>query len=280
MSDFAELVAAKGDSAWIAQTESGRLLFGPDMGARVFCELDGMNLHRLDMATVRDPHQAFNNYGGNNFWPAPEGGIFGYNYDGDTWVVQKAINDEPFVMAESSPTHATAVKQTALMNRKKVEVPVTMSRAVRLAEVSTALTGCDLAASLAYVVEDEIAVIAPVSTDDALIACWTLEQFAASFHTQSFVKVAKPEEAINFDFYADPRNKINYVENGFRYQTDSKQVGQIGIRKAANAEFIGFYDLSRQLVVVRELIEASDDLYFNIADNDQGQWSIFRRGQL
>ena len=62
-----------------------RAVFAPDLGARVFCELDGVCVHRLDMDAVRNPGEAFNNYGGNNFWPAPEGGVFGFNYHGDTW---------------------------------------------------------------------------------------------------------------------------------------------------------------------------------------------------
>lgn len=48
-------------------------------------------------------------------------------------------------------------------------------------------------------------------------------------------------------------------------------MGQIGISKESNPSFIGFYDLSRNLLVIRENLSIDNCLYFNIADNDQLQ---------
>ncbi len=96
MSDLNGLIELKRQSAFIHQAGGVRAVFAPDLGARVFCELDGLLLHRLDLENVREPNRPFNNFGGNNFWPAPEGGQFGFNYEGDTWRVQAAINNQPF----------------------------------------------------------------------------------------------------------------------------------------------------------------------------------------
>ena len=63
--------------------------------------------------------------------------------------------------------------------------------------------------------------------------------------------------------------RIAYAPQGFTYKTDSRRKGQIGIRQAAGARFIGFYDLSRHLVCLRENCSVAGGLYFNIADNDQ-----------
>lgn len=269
MSDLNGLIELKRQSAFIHQAGGVRAVFAPDLGARVFCELDGLLLHRLDLENVREPNRPFNNFGGNNFWPAPEGGQFGFNYEGDTWRVQAAINNQPFVMATASPTGARARKETILTNRKGAAIDVVMEREFRTAELPWRVADLKPGAAFAYTVDDRIDVKGRVRIDDALLACWTLEQFNASDATVSFARVARPREAINFDFYDHPGDRITCDTMGFRYRTDGKKRGQIGIRKNGAPEFIGFYDLERRLLCVREIVGWPEGLYFNIADNDQ-----------
>ena len=211
MSKFKELIDIKKDSAYIYDKDCGRAAFVPDLGARVFCELDGISLHQLDIENVRKPDRAFHNYGGNNFWPAPEGGVFGFNYEGETWVVQPAINDEPFVLKSSSEDSAITEKRTILKNRKGTDVEVIMRRSLASANVAEELLCENPESYFAYTVEDKIEVLNEIKTENALLACWTLEQFEASDSTFGFVKVKNSTEAINFDFYDDPRDRITYT---------------------------------------------------------------------
>lgn len=286
MNQFQELIETKKDTAYVYCDGFAKIAFVPDLGARVFCELDGISLHRLDIANVLEPDKPFNNYGGNNFWPAPEGGCFGFNYDGDTWSVQAAINNEPFIIKLRSEDSAVAEKRIILKNRKEIDVEVIMRRTFAIDNVTKALVCENPEYCLAYTVEDEIDVLNKVTTEDALLACWTLEQFDASDSTFGFVKVENPKEAINFDFYEDPSDKISYTSNGFVYKTDSKKAGQIGIKTGSKAEFAGFYDLSNNLICIREIVGQSEGVYFNIADNDQpngpysasDNYSIFNGG--
>lgn len=122
---------------------------------------------------------------------------------------------------------------------------------------------------LAYSTVDSFKVHNAVSTEQALLASWTLEQFDATDDTLSFCAVPNPESAINFDFYEHPGDKISYYEKGFTYRTDARRKGQIGIKAAAGALFIGFIDRTRNLVGVRENRGPNDGTFFNIADNDQ-----------
>ena len=287
MSKFEELIDVKKDSAYIYDRGCGRVAFVPDLGARVFCELGGISLHQLDIENVRKPDRPFNNYGGNNFWPAPEGGVFGFNYQGDTWVVQTAINDEPFLLKSSSKDSAIAEKRTILKNRRGTDVEVVMRRRFTSDSVAEELLCKNPESCLAYTVEDKIEVLNEVKTEDALLACWTLEQFEASDSTFGFVKVKNSAEAINFDFYEHPGDRITYKSNGFIYKTDSQKAGQIGIKTKAGAEFAGFYDLLKNLICIRQVVEKPDGVYFNIADNNQpngpysasDNYSIFNGGK-
>ena len=164
MNKFEKLVDVKKDTSCVFSDERAKVAFVADLGARVFCELDGQLLHRLDIDNVKSPDKLFNNYGGNNFWPAPEGGIFGFNYDGDTWRVQTAINDQPFLVKTSSKDSATFEKQTKLVNRKGKLIDVTMQRAFSMAHVSGVLKAQNPKSSLAYIVEDRIDVLNKVKS--------------------------------------------------------------------------------------------------------------------
>lgn len=271
MSVLTELANLKQGAAFAYQAAAARAVFAPDLGARVFCELDGLLLHRLDLDNVRSPDRPFNNFGGNNFWPAPEGGRFGFNYEGDVWRVQAAINNQPFAMEATTNTSARARKQTTLTNRNGIALDVKMQREFAVATLPRLVADLRPRAAFAYTVDDRIDVVSRVKIDDALLACWTLEQFNASETTVSFARVAKSREAINFDFYDHPGDSIAYAENGFVYKTDSKRRGQIGINKDHAPEFIGFCDLGRRLLCVREIVGSPQGVYFNIADNDQPQ---------
>jgi hypothetical protein len=274
MSDLNELIEFKRNGAFTCLAENARAVFAPDLGARVFCELDGLLLHRLDLENVRDPNRPFNNFGGNNFWPAPEGGRFGFNYEGNTWRVQPALNDQPFLMEATTGTSARARKETTLRNRQGLAMDVIMQREFAVVPLPGLVADLWPRAAFAYTVEDQIEVVSRIKTEDALVACWTLEQFEASEGAVSFARVQQPGEAINFDFYDHPGDRISYGTDGFLYKTDGRSRGQIGIRKGSAPEFIGFYDLQRQLLCIREIVGACEGLYFNIADNDQPRGSF------
>ena len=244
----------------------------PDMGGRVFVEIDGISTHRIDLETVKNPDKPFNNYGGGNVWPAPEGGKFGFNYRGNEWYVQPAINKEPFQIVKQDATSATIRKEMKLINRQGTMVETTMTRQFLLMPNKLEqLINQHVKYMLSYATIDSFEVNNPVTTDQALLAAWTLEQFQATEYTMAFVSVADSRAAINYDFYDHPGKRITHYTKGFTYKADGHCKGQIGIRKESQATMIGFYDLSRNLLCIRQKMNADDGLFFNIADNDQPQ---------
>ncbi|MCG2658751.1 MAG: hypothetical protein L6437_00705, partial [Kiritimatiellae bacterium] len=102
-SKFQELLRIRKGAVLEFQNEKSACALCPDMGGRVFGEVCGRSLHRIDLDTVPPspkglrwascrPDQPFANFGGGNFWPAPEGGKFGFNYRLNEWYVQPCIN--------------------------------------------------------------------------------------------------------------------------------------------------------------------------------------------
>ncbi|MBU4285261.1 MAG: hypothetical protein KKD76_00015 [Verrucomicrobia bacterium] len=282
-SKFQELLRIRKGAVLAFQNEKSACALCPDMGGRVFGEVCGRSLHRIDLDTVPPspkglrwascrPDQPFANFGGGNFWPAPEGGKFGFNYRLNEWYVQPCINAEPFLVGALNDRAAVLQKQIALVNRAGTKVETRMQRAFRLIpKPPLGLQRYHLEGFLSYQTTDTFTVLNKVPVDAALLASWTLEQFEGTGQTISFCAVVHPEQAINFDFYEHPSERIAYAPQGFTYKTDARRKGQIGIRQAAGARFIGFYDLSRRLVCVRENCSVAGGLYFNIADNDQPQ---------
>ncbi len=101
MNKYTKLRSIKGNEAIELKKGPSRLLLCPDMGGRAFAEVAGIVPHRIDLQAAARPGDDFNNYGGNNLWPAPEGGVYGFNYKGNGWYVQPAVNTQPFEVAAS-----------------------------------------------------------------------------------------------------------------------------------------------------------------------------------
>jgi len=231
-----------------------------------------MNLHRIDLDCAAHPSASFNNFGGNNFWPAPEGGKLGFNYRGNEWYVQESINEQPFRVISSDKRSAVIGKEIKLVNRAGTELETSMRREFTLrAQPPECFNKRLLKGLLSYTTVDSFRVRNAVAADQALIAAWTLEQFEAADDTLSFCAVPDPKSAINFDFYDHPGDKITCHAKGFTYRTDGKRKGQIGIKKSAGAKFIGFIDRSRNLICLRQNLTPKGGAFFNIADNDQPQ---------
>lgn len=261
----------KNDTSAELRTDTGGIIVCPDMGGRIFAQVCGLSMHRIDIECVKNPDKPFNNFGGGNFWPAPEGGKFGFNYEGDTWRVQPAINNQPFEVSKTSDGESIVIeKRVQLTNRVGTVIDALMRREVSLVdELPRLLEGGRIKGRLSYKTVDSFEVLNQVSVENGLIAAWTLEQFDASENTRAFCIVESPHDAINFDFYEHPGERISYFEHGFAYRTDGLKAGQIGIKLAAKAACVGFCDTSRGVVCIRENLGPSDGLFFNIADNDQ-----------
>jgi len=269
---YRKLVSLKHGNAIEFPAVSGSCLLCPDLGGRVFAECCGVSPHRIDLECAAHPSASFNNYGGNNFWPAPEGGKFGFNYRGNEWYVQPAINEQPFQVVRRGQHSAVISKEIKLINRAGITLEALMQREFRLlADPPELLRKWPLQGFLSYSTTDSFKIRNAVVPEQALIAAWTLEQFEASDETLSFCIVSNPKMAINFDFYEHPGDKIEYYEKGFTYRTDARRKGQIGIKISAGAKFIGFIDRSRNLVCLRENLGPTDGTFFNIADNNQPQ---------
>ena len=266
---FQQLRTIKGGSLLEFTQDPARCVLCPDMGGRIFADVCGISVHRIDLECVAKPDRPFNNYGGGNFCPAPEGGKFAFNYRGNEWYVQECINKLPFEVVSHDEGSAAILKRVVLINRAGTVVDSIMKRELKLPRsLPPFLKGSRLRGFLTYQTVDSFEVLNPVTSEQALIGAWTLEQFETSEFTVSFCPVENPGGAINFDFYEHPRDRITYFKHGFSYKTDGRCKGQIGIKKEAAAPFIAFYDASRQLLCTREN-RSGDSLYFNIADNDQ-----------
>lgn len=267
---YRELLAIKKGMVLEFQRDSAGCALCPDMGGRVFAEVCGLSMHRIDLECVARPNRPFNNYGGGNFWPAPEGGRFAFNYQGKEWYVQECINKRPFEVVSRTDDGALLQKDITLVNRAGTVVKTIMKRELKLfRSLPSFLKGSRLRGFLTCQTVDSFEVLNPVLPEQALIAAWTLEQFEPSEFTISFCSVENPQAAINFDFYDHPGDRVSYFKHGFTYKTDGRRKGQIGIKKQVGAPFIGFYDVSRNLVCTRENRSVGDALYFNMADNDQ-----------
>ena len=270
----------------------GGILVSPGLQGRIFAHLGGELVHRLDVERTQRPAAGeFNNLGGNSLWPAPEGGPLAFNYlpGSDEWVVQPGIADVACEIVEHGGQHALIEKTIALTNRKGTDVQVRFRRHV---EVVDAREGDPHPAgksrrALAYRSEDTLEPLGDVARGDVLLAAWSLEQFPGGEDVTAFACMAKPREAINFDFYGMPAQPPVFGERCFTLALGGTAKFQIGVTVNSRPTLLGALDRRRSLLMLRHT-EAGDGLYFNIADNDQpdgpfaaaDMYSVFNGGDL
>ncbi len=268
---------------------SGSVLIPPSLQGRVFCQLDGELIHRLDRDGYQNPSPVeYNNLGGNSLWPAPEGGPCAFNYlDGsEAWVVQDGIGKTVPSVALVEKRCAVVEKRITLANRGGVDVRLQYRRLVHATEPSPVPPGYALQ-GMVYRTEDLFEPLEDYSTDRVLLAPWSLEQFPGGDGILAFGKVSGEGDALNFDFYGDPRDRITRGPGFFVYRLGGDARQQIGVTVASRPELIGALDTHRSLLLLRKT-QPEGGRYFNIADNDQPAgpysaadlYSIFNGGDL
>ena len=268
-SKFIEILEKAGKPYFILKAGPGKLICVPALAGRLYFAYDGNVIHRVDPEAIVSPADEigqYNNYGGMNIWPAPEGGDFGWAYTAKgEWHIQDGVNEVPFNILDKQKSSCLIERNSTIANRNRTEVNVTMKRAARIEQLSQP------PAQAAF----KITAIDDFSCshhDQILIAPWTLEQFDAHDETVSFCVVENPEESINFDYYEHPLERIEYKEGHFIYRTDGAKAGQIGIKKDAAPKALGMLDPRNNFLVVRKIGADYSQLdYFNIADNEQDQ---------
>jgi hypothetical protein len=268
---------------------TGSVLLSPGLSGRIFCQLGGELLHRLDDERLQNPSaDDFNNLGGNSLWPAPEGGPFAFNYPpgkGD-WYVQDGVTQVAARVLESTADRAVMQKHTPLINRRGTLLKLTFQREVAVCDPESVTAGFDLE-GVGYRCLDSLTPQNVVSVEDALFAAWSLEQFPGADGVIAFAAVPCPENSINFDYYGEPGERIQYYPGGFTFALGGADRHQIGVKVDSGATMIGALDTNRSLLYLRQT-QHQEGHYFNIADNEQPDgpdsaadlYSVFNGGDL
>lgn len=266
---------------------AGGIIAAPGLQGRIFCRMGSEIVHRLDLDCLKQPPVAgFRNIGGNSLWPAPEGGPFAFNYlpDSDDWLVQQDVGSGAYTVVHANVSSVSMGLSAALRNRAGAKLELQFHRHVERL-LAFPLTREFALNVVGYRCTDTITPVSDCLVDKALIAPWSLEQFPGGDGVVAFCKVAEPEGSINFDFYADPGDCIQYHDGFFTFALASNDRHQIGINKDRAPELIGALDPERRLLMLRRT-PLQEGAYFNIADNDQTQgpfsvtdvFSIFNGG--
>ncbi len=268
--------------------QDGSVLVAPGLQGRIFCEIGGRLIHRLDAETLAQPSAVeFNNLGGNSLWPAPEGGDFAWNYGpgSDEWRVQPAVNLAPYQVEAAGPA-ATIVKEMELVNRRGQVVRVRASREVWGIAPPGSPAGYGLE-GVAYRCHDTFEPLGRYDPAEVLLAAWSLEQLPGAEGVVAFAVTAEPRAALNTDYYGDPGERIAFGDRHLTFRLGGRDRHQIGLRAAHHAACIGALDPARGVLVLRHT-GPQTGMYLNIADNDQpagpfsaaDSYSIFNGGEL
>ncbi|HOD49236.1 MAG TPA: hypothetical protein PLM14_16575 [Candidatus Hydrogenedentes bacterium] len=267
----------------------GSMLIPPSLNGRIFCQLGGELVHRLDGKALAHPSPAeYDNLGGNSLWPAPEGGPFAFNYlpGSNTWTVQHGIAKAVPRVFRDDRNCVGIEKRIVLTNRKGTRVDLEYRRLVSARDIRPLVEEYALE-GMCYHTEDTFEPLGEYDPEKVLLAPWSLEQFPGADGVVAFGKVAELEDALNCDFYGDPGDRIARRRDHFSFRLGGKARHQIGVRVQSEPQFIGALDRGRSMLFLRKT-PPLQGVYFNIADNDQlagpfstaDLYSIFNGGEL
>lgn len=267
----------------------GSVLIPPSLGGRIFCQLDGELVHRLDVAALLNPSPTeYDNLGGNSLWPASEGGAFAFNYlpGSDAWMVPDGIAKTVPGVSCDGGNCARVEKRIVLTNRKGVNVDLDYRRVVSVPDCLNLPAGYALE-GMCYHTKDIFEPRGEYNADDVLLAPWSLEQFPGADGIVAFGRMSVSKDALNCDFYGDPGDRLARRPGHFTFALGGEARHQIGVRVHSRPQFIGALDVRRSLLILRKT-EVGQGVYFNIADNEQpggpfstaDLYSIFNGGEL
>lgn len=268
--------------------EDGSVLVAPGLQGRIFCEIGGRLIHRLDAETLAHPSAVeFNNLGGNSLWPAPEGGDLAWNYGpgSDEWRVQPAVNIAPYQVEAPLPP-VTIAKEMELVNRRGQVARVRASREISVIDTPGNPSSYGLQ-GVAYRCHDTFEPLGRYDPAEVLLAAWSLEQLPGAEGVVAFAVTAEPRAALNTDYYGDPGDRIVCGDRQLTFRLGGRERHQVGLRAAHHPACIGALDSARGVLALRHT-DPQTGLYFNIADNDQpagpfsaaDSYSIFNGGEL
>lgn len=267
----------------------GSVLIPPRLQGRIFCQVDGELVHRLDPECLLRPSETdYNNAGGNSLWPAPEGGAFAFNYlpDHEGWVVQDGIAKAIPSVYHNGDRCALVQKRIALKNRRGVTLDLGYRRLVSVPDYGF-LPSSYHVEGLCYRTIDIFEPLGNYRCDEVLLAPWSLEQFPGGDGILAFAKAADGADSVNYDFYDHPGERIIGGKSQFVFRLGGNTRHQIGVKLSSHPQLIGALDFHRSYLIVRRA-QPQEGVYFNIADNDQPEgafsaadlYSIFNGGSL
>lgn len=267
----------------------GSILIPPSLGGRIFCQLNGELVHRLDLEALRHPSPTeYDNLGGNSLWPAPEGGPFAFNYlpESDVWTVQDGIAKAAPRVVREDEACVRVEKRIVLTNRRGTRLDLNYRRLVWARTLHPIAGLLDLE-GLTYDTLDAFEPLGDYDAESVLLAPWSLEQFPGAEGILAFGQVPENGAALNCDFYGDPGERIVWRPDHFVFRLGGKERHQIGVRVDHDPRCIGALDVARSLLFVRKA-RPQQGTYFNIADNEQTDgpfstadlYSIFNGGEL
>lgn len=237
--------------------ERDGVIIGLDLEARLFVELEGEIVHRVNPdALGADRPEEWVNPGGDGLWPAPEGTRLGYEYATGAWRVPPGLVGARFRTVDSAPDRARVRAEIDLVNSEGLGVPTAFEREVSV-RPGDGEVRVEVVERIVYLGAAER------ERDDCLLAPWSLCQFDSGPGCE-VVMPAAPADAV-WDLYDPSDDRRDRDEDGWRVRTDASKRFQIGI--GPEVPWIEFRNPERGLRARREAAPPPDGQdYVDISD--------------
>ena len=231
----------------------------------------------------RLPHM--NAFGGEDrFWLGPEGGQYalffkkGDPFDAEHWQTPAAIDSEPFIVSDTTPTSARFTRNVSLTNYAGTSFTLGIERAVRLltpAEIKQKLAINTDSVSVVGIQSDNMITnrgTQPWTAETGMPSIWILSMLNASPASTIIVPFRQGAgKPVNDSYFGKvPAERLQIGETAALFTADARYRSKIGVSPVRATNWIGSYDpTTKTLTLVTYDFDPKNKQYVNSAWEQQ-----------
>jgi hypothetical protein len=228
-----------------------------NMEGRLFAVVNNTVINRVVPSAImnRSNKNAYQNPGGDTLWPAPEGTIFGYEYNTGKWRVPPSVTGAVWEVISQTEDITVIRAETDLVNNMQLGIPCEFERIIHIKNIDNGLI-VNVNEIIRYIGTKKL------KKGEFLIAPWSLCQFDSG--SSGKVTIPPPGKDDIWDLY-EPGNNNSKMTNSI-YVIDTKTEKRFQLGLSENIPWIE-YTLEGQYRVKRYTgILPAGQSYIDISD--------------
>jgi len=193
-----------------------------NMEGRLFAVVNNKVINRVVPSAImnRSNKDAYQNPGGDTLWPAPEGTIFGYEYNTGKWRVPPSVTGAVWEVISVTENISVIRTETDLVNNLQLGIPCEFERIIQIKNIDNGLN-LNVNEIIRYIGTKKL------NKGEFLLAPWSLCQFDSG--DSGKVTMPQPGKDDVWDMYEPSDNQRKMINGRYIIDTKTDKRFQLGL---------------------------------------------------